>query len=89
MKLTYFDAPTPVVEGSTRFFVASGFWRDHLHPQRCTYLIPQEGLTANGRRRPDRWCKNDAKYATYTGEVEDIHKWLDPLCTQHFKMKGY
>lgn len=90
MKLIFFKPVVPVLdtEHGTVFHTADGFWRDHITPQRCSHLIPQKGLDANGRRRRARMCKNDAVYATYTGAPEDIHRWVDPLCTQHHKIRS-
>lgn len=85
MKLTYFDAPKPVREGSTWYFVQSGFWRSPIRPQRCSRMIPQPGLDAAGKKKRDRMCKNDAKYARWWGGTDPIHQWTDPLCTQHYK----
>lgn len=89
MKLIFFKPLVPVVqvEHGTVYHSGDGFWRDHIHPQRCSQLIPQKGLTANGRRRPGRMCLNSAMYATYTGAEEEIHKWVDPLCTQHHRKR--
>lgn len=81
MRLTYFEAPVAIKEGSVMFHAKSGFYRNAVDQQRCLTPVKQTGLDAAGRRKRARLCRNQAFYALYLGPSEG---WADPRCTQHF-----